>query len=119
VEMFCKQRLFGGFLAVAMLVAGTAGSAKEGREHTEAERDAAASTYYGCLEEQARALDDGISSAEVIGKAIAGMCEAEGLALAETFGPFRSKRSKRMFLEMQDERALETATTVVLKLRAS
>lgn len=43
---------------------------------TEAEKDAAYSRYYGCLQAEARRLDDGRSDAYSVGAAIAPLCQS-------------------------------------------
>ncbi len=83
----------------------------------EAEKAAAVDAHLNCLRQQTARLDDKVSSADTVGRAIALLCDDYLQATAAYFGPFRSKRSERMFRVMLSKRAPETAAIIVLEGR--
>jgi hypothetical protein len=84
---------------------------------TPAEKDAAADALVTCYVSEARKLDDGISDASVIGRAVASRCEKSIWHMAQVMGQSRDDASQlRLFEDLKTD-AKRQATEVVLRLR--
>lgn len=72
-----------------------------------------------CTEREAPALDDGISDAQTIGRAVAGRCYVEVDAMTEAYSAGMSPAGQRAWRSRMLTMSAEFATQTVLSLRAS
>lgn len=93
-------------------------SAKVGRAYSDAEKDALLEAWISCIVKNAVAVDDGTTPADAIGRVIAPACRTEAHRVADSYGPFRSERSRQMFLERRRASEGDDAAVIVLQLRA-
>ncbi|OZA21187.1 MAG: hypothetical protein B7X90_02835 [Novosphingobium sp. 17-62-19] len=105
---------FAAALTVAALHLHANAGARE-QPATDAEREQAGDTYIGCQIEKARRLDDGLSDAMTIGRAIAASCrtEMENLARVLAKGEKRD-RVRLLVIDRLASHAAQDASVVVL-----
>lgn len=106
--------------AATLLLTFLAGGAQPANVEAEHPSQIAMRVYLRCFVRHARELDDGISDAATIGRAMASQCEEERYALARAMtasgGPPDAETTALLVLRRG---ASEFATDVVLRLRAA
>ena len=79
----------------------------------------AAKQYVRCISDAATRLDDGISSAQIVGAAVFRVCENEGYQLAATYAAELSPAARRAYFDLSPKTYLELAIEAVLLKRTS
>lgn len=110
----CRLALSCAFLAIG-LVSIPASARKAPAPQEEIDTDIKA--YLGCLTTHAAEMDDGISDAGSIGRAIATSCRAELMTTAEAMGRGENARVNRLLQERLQSHEEEEGTKAVLRVR--
>lgn len=90
-----------------------------GAEPSRADIESAKETVYDCFEKATADMDDGLSSADVIGASIAAMCRKEGSAYASLKAWPLTEAQRQAFMREWPYSMKDVATAFVLKKRAA
>ena len=103
-----------------LLLTAVAGAAQAASVEADHPSQTAMNVYLGCFVRLARELDDGISDAATIGRAMATHCEEERYAVARAMTASSTRAdAQTTALRVLRTGAIEFATNVVLRLRAA
>ena len=106
-----------GLVALSVAFVGSEISAKE-LPATEIEKSEAAKLHTLCLLVKAEDIDDGISDASVVGKAVSAACVQERQIAIDVFARGQNKRIKQNFSRIMEERSVDSGAEAVLAVRA-
>lgn len=90
-----------------------------GPEPTLSEIDSAKLAVFECIDKAAHDMDDGISSADVVGGSIAALCRKEGNAYASLKTWPMTDSQRRAFMSEWPHSMSAVATATILKKRAA
>lgn len=107
------------FIAVASSILTVSCVANTSPPASEQEQDQALDNLFKCVIRNEASLDDGVSDARVIGRALVdGPCFTFASAASETSSRGLSPQAKRIFVEKIPYAYYDVGTSVVLKARA-
>ncbi|RYG99986.1 MAG: hypothetical protein EON58_01915 [Alphaproteobacteria bacterium] len=88
-------------------------------QQTPSDEEIALNAVVECLFAQAAELDDGVSDATTVGRAVATACNSESSRYRATFALQYAPGLRSSIIEAAEAKAFEPATSVVLRARAA